>query len=159
MVCPESVLPSACQKRWFCFGKAVVFVKGNRNRLLCLLLTISMLFSGMCPESLRADSFLDYTKTLAGRTSIDKCGSKLSEPLACTARMLGVRGLRAPQVFGRAVDGMGQREAKQLLVCLFLGIAFFLFFCFHITAQTMRFRKLRGMAVILDYIHKKDGKK
>lgn len=135
------------------------FVKGNHNRLLCLLLTISMLMTGMCPESLRADSFLDYTKTLAGRTTLDRCASKLSDGPACTARMLGVRGLRAPQIFGRMVSGTGQRQLRQFFVCLFLGLAVFLFFSFHMAAGTMRFRKLRGMAVILDYIHKKDGKK
>lgn len=134
-------------------------MKRNHNRLLFLLLTISMLFSGMCPESLRADSFSEYTKTLAGETFIDKCDSKLSEVPACTARMLGVRALRTPQVFGRAIFGMGQREAKQFMVCLFLALAIFFFFCFHITAGTTRFRKPQATAVLLNYIHRTDGKK
>lgn len=132
----------------------------NHNKLLFFLLIIGIFFSGMYPALFRADSFSVGTKNLPGEALIyHPDDGEPPEIPACTAKMLGVRGLRAPQVFGRAAFGIGQKQERQFFVCLFLGLALFYFFCFHITGKTWRFQKLPEMAVVLDYIHKMDGKK
>lgn|GEM_PF-5927730 len=129
-----------------------------------LLLTIIMLFSGMCPQSLRADSFLSYTKTIVnevggnqGGEFIEPCYSKISKLPICTAKMLGEKRGNG-QIFCQERTGI-RKVARLFFPCLFSVAALCFFFCFLIATCCKKIPKLQQTAIILDYIHNMDGKK
>ena len=117
-------------------------MKREHIQFYSLLLTIIMLFSGMCPQSLRADSFLSYTKTIVnevggnqGGEFIEPCYSKISKLPICTAKMLGEKKGNG-QIFCQERTGI-----KKVASCC------------------KKIPKSQQAAIILDYIHNMDGKK
>lgn len=137
-------------------------MKREHIRFYGFLLTIILLFSGMCPESLRADSFLAYIKTIANKESVDQCGgfiepcySKISEFPICTAKMLGARESTG-QIFCQEKTGIG-RMAKFFSCFFVLALSFF--FCFLVAVRAKQFPESQQITIILDYIHHMDGKK
>lgn len=131
----------------------------DHGKIFCFFLTIFLFFSGVYPEAVQAHSFLDCMETAANMARIDRRGGEISEIPACTGQMLGVRKLCAPQVDRQAASGMEKKAARLLVLCLFLSLMSFFFFCFYWTACGGQFLKLRRTAAILDYIHGMDGKK
>ena len=151
----------------FCriYERQLFFVKSGHCRFYCILLTIIMLFAGMCPDSFRADSFLGCAVKAADLMQADWQGGTIDstfdrafENPVCTAQMLGVQRLRAPQVFLEARNPAGRKTVGFFLCLFFAGAALFLFYLYTV-ALWGRFMQRRPAAVILAYIHKKDGKK
>lgn len=135
-------------------------MQSKKKAILCSLLALCMFFSGICLEQVQADSFFDCTKKVsASANSIDLCRAEISGMTACTAEMLGVRNAYTSYIRQAAATGAMRRAARQLFLCMCTGITSLLFFCFCTAAHEEQFPELRGMAVVLNYIHKKDGKK
>lgn len=137
-------------------------MKREHIRFYGFLLIIILLFSGMCPESLRADSFLAYTKTIANEENVNQCGgiiescySKISELPICTAKMLGAKG-STEQIFCQEKTGI--RKTAKFFSCFFVAILSF-FFCFLVVIRAKQFPESQQILIILDYIHHMDGKK
>lgn len=135
-------------------------MQSKKKAVLCGLLALCMFFSGICLEQMQADSFFGCAKkTAASANSIDLCWAEISEMTVCTAEMLGVRNAHASYIRHAAAGGAVKRAARQLILCMCAGITALLFFCFCTAAYEEQFPELRGMAVVLNYIHKTDGKK
>lgn len=138
-------------------------MKREHIKFYGFLLTIILLFSGMCPESLRADSLLAYIKTIANKDRVSQCGgliepcySKISELPVCTAKMLDAK-RSTGQIFCQEKTGI--RKAARLFFSCFSVVALSCFFCFLIVVRCKQFPESKQIAIILDYIHHMDGKK
>lgn len=134
-------------------------MQNKKKRILCGLLAICIFFSGICLEQVQADSFFDCAKKAsASANSIDLWRTEISETAACTVEMLGVKGACTSYI-RQAASGAQRRAARLFFFCMCTRMAALLFFCFYTAAHEEQFPELRGMNAVLNYIHKKDGKK
>lgn len=129
----------------------------KHKRILCSLLVLIMFLSGMCSENVSADSLFECISENQTVSTIDSLNNDIKIAESCTIEMLGIRNIS--YVRSTAKRSMNRADLKTSLVCLNTDDFLHLLSDFHITAYAIQLPELRSEAVVLNYIHKKDGKK
>ena len=116
-----------------------------------------MLFSGVCLEVTQTDFLLKYDVENHTTSKITSVQEKIINRDSCTIEMLGLR--NATGIIRVAEQFSGRWEVN---ASLFLVSTHNLFQSLHnlcVTVNIPRFPELYPKAVVLNYIHNKDGKK
>ena len=130
----------------------------TRNRhLITYLLLLCIFFSGMCLEETKADSYFGCTSENTGNLFIDSQNSQIINSESCTTEMLGLRG--ASYVKNVRNSSCNRNDLRASLFLAYVDEFIHRFSNFHTAACTVQFPELYGRAVVLKYIHEKDGKK
>ncbi len=128
------------------------------KHIVSFILALSMLFSGMCFENVKADSSLVYPSMQEQKADVILHSADISSEEACTTEMLGIRGISSiRQYVGRRVQS--RKDAKAVLEFSYENSQLHLYSGFYAAAGSIAFPKLCSGAVVLNYIHNKDGKK
>ena len=128
------------------------------RHIISFILALSMLFSGMCFENVKADFSLEYTSMQGTGNDVISHDTAISSEEACTTEMLGIRGLSSIRQFvNRSI--YERRDAKLSLELLCADAQMHLYSHFFAAANAVQFSKRYVGAVVLNYIHSKDGKK
>lgn len=127
------------------------------KRIIIIFIALCLLAAGMCPEKKTADSGFLCTQTQAEGTDIviPRLGSR--EAGLCTPEMLGVR---ADTYVRQNVRRAGEGEEKEVSVFFVLsGSMTALTAGVILIVCNSLFPKRDVHIILLNYIHKKDGKK
>ena len=127
------------------------------KKVLSYLLITLMLFSGMLYETILEDSIFDYTTVTHSSPYIGTYGNVITDATVCTTEMLGVRTTSYVQQFAaRSQQRIAVKAAFDYLPVDHISQIFSKFF---LTVHIVQFRDFCRQAVLVDYIHNKDGKK
>ena len=134
-------------------------MKTKYNYIICYILAVFMLLSGMCLESVEADSSFALQTAVQTTASIGSSNHEILCNESCTIEMLGIRGTSyAVSVAKRSNHRTDIRfRASILLLCVEKCAQNFS--NFHIAANAIQFPELYAKAVVLNFIHNQDGKK
>ncbi len=134
-------------------------MKTKYNRIICYILAVFMLLTGMCLENAEADSLFVYHETAKTTSMISSYEKEFLCNQSCTTEMLGIRSnsysLSAAQRSNYRTD---IRYRAAVIVFCVEKFAQNLS-NFRIAANAIQFPELYGKAVVLHYIHSQDGKK
>lgn len=130
--------------------------KKNRH-LITYLLLICIFYSGMCLEETKADSYFGCTSESTGNLYTDSQNSQIINRESCTTEMLGLRGASYVKNVKNSSDNRNELRTSLFLAYVDEGIH--RLSSFHAAACTVQFPELYRRAVVLNYIHEKDGKK
>lgn len=126
--------------------------------MISFILALSMLFSGMCFENVKADSSFVYPSMQEQKADVILHSAGISSEEACTTEMLGIRSISSiRQYVSRRVQS--RKDAKVVVEFLYEDSQLYLCSGFFAAAGSVAFPKLCSGAVVLNYIHNKDGKK
>lgn len=137
-------------------GEPLVHFKNQK--IVCIFLVIFMFLSGMCFENIKTDSPLAYAPIEKSDSCIDTCKTAVIDVQACTIEMLGVRSYSGFQhLSNRCMNP--KREIK--LSFDFLGTNLLSssegrFYTSYVTFYSFAQGQKK---LVLNYIHKSDGKK
>ncbi len=135
-----------------------IFVRKKGKHIISFILALSMLLSGMCFEYTKADSFLEYASFNGAEASIEPCHTAISHGEICTSEMLGIRNVsNVRQFVNRSI--CTRRVVRASLELFGADDRLHLYSDFYTAAGSIQYPKLCLQAVVLNYIHNKDGKK
>lgn len=130
-------------------------MRAVHERANCILLTLFLLIVGICSAFGPADSFSAPTALGGPYPEIYADGGAFHEDV-CTYEMLSARSITAVQYVQRHV---ASGRNLSLLLSSYLPEAILALLGILYAADVLCARKPGGHAVILHYIHEKDGKK
>lgn len=133
-------------------------VRKIERHIISFILALSMLFSGMCFENVKADFSLEHIAMQKPGNDMISYDTSISSEEACTAEMLGIRGISSIRQFINR-SRYERRDAKISLEFLHEDAQMHLYSHFFAAANAVPFSKRYVGAVVLNYIHSKDGKK
>lgn len=128
------------------------------SRLICGILVIIMTFTGMCMDTEHADSFL-ASSTLSDHSKVHIAADNntVTSETVCTQRMLGISEFT---FINRAIDHRNVRQKmRSSLTPIIMKLSARRFTNLHMAEEDLNFSKKCLSAIVLNYIHKKDGKK
>lgn len=128
------------------------------TRFICCILALIMAFTGMCMDAKQADSFLECsTLDNPKKSSIIAYDDTITYEELCTQRMLGISDLAFVN-YPVEHHNIRIKIRSSLFFC-----AIVLCILRHISLQMAEenicVSKTHTKAIILNYIHEKDGKK
>lgn len=129
-------------------------------KILCFILVIFIVLSGMCIENIEADSSFAYAPMEETNSYIMTDDAVISQAEPCTTEMLGVRNNAGIQRLASQFINQ-KRESKVSLNFLYSNI-FFLHEKerrFLISSKAITFCNQCQDELVVNYIHKSDGKK
>lgn len=130
-------------------------MRSKRRNILCVLITLLVFVSGMYFESIKIDSDFVSVHTEVADTSILPVNCVLTDTQACTTEMLGIRGdismVRVVANLRRNVEIFGDFLCQNV-------------FSLQEKKSEMSFEKSvirtdTREKLVINYIHKSDGKK
>ncbi|MDE5908825.1 MAG: hypothetical protein K2H52_08845 [Lachnospiraceae bacterium] len=128
------------------------------KHIVSFILALSMLFSGMCFENVKADSSLEYPSMQVQGTDAILHSAGISCEEACTTEMLCIRGISGIRQYVSR-NTHARKDAKAVLEYLWEDSHLHFYSDFLTAAgSVLSFKSCPG-AVVLNYIHNKDGKK
>lgn len=128
------------------------------SRLICGILVMIMTITGMCMDSEHADSFLTFS-TLSDHSEarIVADNNTVTSETVCTQRMLGISEFT---FINRSIEHRNVRQKmRSSLTPIIIKLSARRFTNLHMAEEDLNFSKECLNAVVLNYIHKKDGKK
>ena len=132
-------------------------MKIKYQKRICFILIICMLFSGMCLEINKTDLLLKYDVKSHTTSKITSVQEKIINSDSCTVEMLGLRNASGIIHVAKQFSGRWEANASLFFVCMDnLSQGMHNFF---IAVNIPQFPELYPKAVVLNYIHNKDGKK
>ncbi len=132
-------------------------VKDRRDRGICCVLAILVLFSGMCLELARTDSFFASVKNPSSAAYVSSLEGNMTNCEFSTAEMSGVRGT---EYTTGSIRRVGERSMLRLTLLLFF-VRFILTKVsnMRVAVETAGAPETRYAEALLHYIHSQDGKK
>ncbi|MBQ7360833.1 MAG: hypothetical protein IJW63_12170 [Lachnospiraceae bacterium] len=128
----------------------------KRKNFICFLLIAVILLSGVCFETIKAQSFFGYATEHQADAFVKNIGVKLVT--SCSNETLGLRNSRFS-----TQNGQNWNPIRRVLRTLVLEISFVEQFgdlsTFFSTAHLVAFEKKHPKAEVLFFIHESDGKK
>lgn len=137
--------------------QGVKFVRLKYQKMIGFILVICMLFSGVCLEITKADSVSAYSVESHPVSQISSVQKKIINSDSCTIEMLGFR--NASGVIGGAKQFSGNWEVNASLFLVYVDNLYQSMHNFSVAINIPQFPELYPKAVVLNYIHNKDGKK
>ena len=132
-------------------------MKCRNDRLICCIIAIFILFSGMCVELPQAGSFLGYMENRAETSDIVSLKGSLSCYELSSMELLGNRNTSAiVDIEKRPLIRAFYRVS--LLLCL-TGLFLFRMSDLEAATEMVCAPKTHYVDVLLKYIHSQDGKK
>lgn len=116
-----------------------------------------MLFSNVWIEKDKMDSLVNYASKTHTTSRICTVSEKLINSVSCTIEMLGLR--NATCVVGVAKQFSDNGERRSSLLLEYVENLFHNRYYFYTTFHIPQFPEIYPKAVVLNYIHNKDGKK
>lgn len=134
-------------------------MKTKYNQLICFILALFMLLTGMCLENVEADSYLAFYETAQTSAVIGSWDKEILCNESCTIEMLGIRS--ASYSFSAARRSNYRMDIRYRAVIISFCVEKFTqnLSNFYMAANAVQFPELYGKAVVLHYIHNQDGKK
>lgn len=127
------------------------------RQMLCWILTVFMLISGMCLDNVEADSLFVCTSAERSVSYLSPLKAKIYDAESCTIEMLGVRTI---SYIHNMIQRLGSRTDIKISLISVIAAGISQFFSnFHIAVNTVQLPKLYSHAAVLCYIHNQDGKK
>lgn len=129
-----------------------------QKKSLCILLAAAMLLAGVCFEKTKAESFWAYVNGPDGSQALHFLAGDIDRPELCTEELLGGQGL------GSVTDEIGHSDkTTNLLAAILLssaeGFSQNPAIIHQIADWETGCAYSSGAAVIIGYIHQKDGSK
>lgn len=140
------------------YGEGVSRVRNKRNKLICVLMTVFVLVSGMYIEDFKTDSTFMRAPTETTNSCISSVDDFITDAHACTTEMLGIRGnAKAGQSTIRFASQKGDTEISLHFLCqnIFSLTGGKSYACL----SQMQFISENQGGLATNYIHKSDGKK
>lgn len=129
-----------------------------QTRIICSILAIILTFTGMCMDAKQADSFLEYsTLENQNKVALLSYDDTITYEAVCTQRMLGISELSF--INYTSEHNNIRAKIRTSLITLIVSIGILRSTSLHMAEQIMCFSKPCLKAIILNYIHKQDGKK
>ena len=129
----------------------------RQKRVLCLITALIMLLSGMCLESIRADSFLGYRNNDLNPVYTNAHYNISGDNDICTNEMIALK----PQ--SSAVYRIRRSPQKRILRNIAIVFVIVMSMCniLHMSQSIARHRNIRIIIekFIIKYIHHQDGAK
>lgn len=127
----------------------------RRNNFICFLLAITMLISGMCFNSAKADSLFSCKNSVNSTSTIHSFDNLWSHPEVRTEEISGVR------ILTSSIKSENRSGAHTRLDCHLNSVEILSqnFFCYSTAVADDFYSEIRSNTVIINYIHQKDGKK
>ncbi len=124
---------------------------------ICLLMIVSMIFSGICFEDTTTYSLFSYATSESTSTYLDLQNGLASSQKLCTLQMLGQRNIiSSPKTPRRSYDIRGIRTVLfKSLADIFLQNSSLL----YASESVDIFNEFFSNTVIITYIHMQDGQK
>ena len=132
-----------------------VIMKSKRSSIVWILLSFIILFTGMCSQIERTDSFLSAQRYMAEADRIETVKNDTLYIGNCTGKL--ITGLR--DTFQRIRRGQGRLSLRSYAEFLWLKEVLQLLLSFCITAAAVFLPTQNSNTAILNYIHKQDGEK
>lgn len=133
-----------------------IMKKTRNHKLMCMLLTIMIMISGICFEQLQANSYFSCKQEAA----IVKADSTIREVSAYESLQLKqrevIRSIQQVRAVGRRINSRSEYEAE---LCLFNVEALPQKFHSISAGEECSFSEHLCSVAILNYIHKQDGEK
>ncbi|HAU87229.1 MAG TPA: hypothetical protein DCW90_17605 [Lachnospiraceae bacterium] len=128
------------------------------TRFVCCILALIMAFTGMCMDAKQADSFLECS-TLDSHieASIFAHDDTITYEKLCTQRMLGISDLVFVNNFVKHHNI--QTKSKSSLVSFVTTLCILIHISLQMAEENICVSKTHVKAIILNFIHEKDGKK
>lgn len=134
----------------------IMTIRKNKN-LLCLILAIAMIFSGMCSNSIKADSVLECLNLNNVTSTLDSSDDTSVPPEFRYEEISGARIVsNAIKSDRRSEEKTNHRTDSYLANSEILQQNFTSFFDYVACEISFDFH---SATIIINYIHQKDGKK
>lgn len=129
------------------------------TRFISCILALILAFTGMCMDAKQADSFLECsTFDSQKETSIIlEHDDTITYENLCTQRMLGISDLLFTHNFARYHNV--QTKSRSSLVSFVIALCILIHIIRQMAEENICVSKTYVKAIILNYIHEKDGKK
>lgn len=133
-------------------------VRTKNKKIICYILVISALISGMCFENVEMDSLFACARLKKAASYIKSCNEGVCNGEVCTTEMLGVCNNTEPQQLTTRYTGQkGDIKVSLNLLCLeFLSLSEEKFFR---SLGAIQFFYQNLDEIVTNYIHNSDGKK
>lgn len=130
-------------------------MKYKKSSLVWIILSVIILFTGMCSELERTDSFLSYSKQVAEGNTIEEVKNDALYIGNCTNKL--ITGLR--DAFQKSRNGQGRLSLRNYAEFIWIKEVLHRFMLFCIAATIVCFVIQSNSTAILSYIHNQDGEK
>ena len=128
------------------------------RKLLCIILAIAIVFSGIYFESIKINSTIFNTSEQASVPCIYSNNAKIISGEVCTSEKLGISDrFYSGQLMGRQISS--RRESKLAVNTLWVDSSLQLLTNYFLDATGLQSPKSYSRAVLVTYIHNSDGKK
>ncbi len=132
-------------------------MKDRRDRGICCVLAILVLFSGMCLEYTRTDSLFASVKNM---TSASYVSSYFGDESYCEFSTAEMSGVRSTAYVTNSIRRYSERNVIRLsLLLLFASIILPKVSNMQVAVETAYACKTRYITALLHYIQSQDGKK
>lgn len=130
----------------------------KKQQFISVVLIICIILTGICFDNIEMDCFDAFKNNTTSSPNVwadDECVLDID---ACTAEMLGTRNTVLSQQV--AFKSLNNIKYSRLLYSLFVGNSYVQnLSSFNATSKLVSLRSETNFAVILSFIHDKDGKK
>ena len=130
-------------------------MKYKKSSLVWIILSVIILFTGMCSELERTDSFLSYSKQVSEGNTIEEVKNDALYIGNCTNKL--ITGLR--DAFQKSRNGQGRLSLRNYAEFIWIKEVLQRFMLFCIAATIVCFVVQSNSTAILSYIHNQDGEK
>lgn len=127
------------------------------KRILCYILAIMILMTGICFEDIKSLSWVQNLHTESSASFCDSYDATVSTPKYCTLQMLSTRGLTFTQ--HTTLQSLCRRDMRTPLHALITTVPAMCFSTLFITILTACIVPHYGESVAVRYIHNSDGEK
>lgn len=134
-------------------------MKTKYNYLICYILAVFMLLSGMCLENTQADFSFALTKTAQPTSTIGSLSKEILCNESCTIEMLGIRSTSYALNAARRTNYRTDIRVRASVILFCVDKFTQNFSNFHVAVNALQFPELYGKTAVLNYIHNQDGKK
>lgn len=126
------------------------------KQIVCYILIIFMIVSGMCVKNVKADSVLSCATEHQNNANIDSQDVAICDGEICTTEMLGVR--CASHIHNESVS-LSKTYEKISFVCISSDVFSKCFTKFYMAVNIVQPTEVYSKTAVLHFIHNKDGKK
>lgn len=130
----------------------------KKNNLICILLAIAIVFSGMCSDKIQTDSLFSYANQTASTSTICSYDSLIPYTVIRTEELTGAR--QIANTFKRHSERLNDKSGSRPGLYAAFPAAILPEYLFFISCVTdMPIQEIVSNSIIITYIHNKDGKK
>ncbi len=134
-------------------------MKTKYNAIICYILAVVMLLSGMCLENVEADSSFALTQTAQTASMIRSLDYEVLCNESCTIKMLGIRDTVYALNASRRTNYRTDIRVRASVILFCVDKYTQNFSSFHAAVNAIQFPELYSKTAVLNYIHNQDGKK